>query len=203
MIRLRGKWVEVDPRTWNAGMDARVNVALGRGTEQQKLSMLMQVKQAQEAIVQAMGPANPLVGLTEYRNTLDQILTLAGFKDTSRFFKEVDEQQAAQMMAAGQKPDPAQVLAQIEAQKAQVDMAIAQDKARLEWEKAKLADDRERDKLDAEIILKAAEIYGKYQQQVDVAQIKADIDRDREAMRQAQGMMRQQAMPAQPMVMPQ
>ena len=207
MIRLRGKWVEVDPRTWNAGMDARVNVALGRGTEQQKLSMLMQVKQAQEAIVQAMGPANPLVGLTEYRNTLDQILTLAGFKDTSRFFKEVDEQQAAQMMAASQKPDPAQVLAQIEAQKAQVDMAIAQDKARLEWEKAKLADDRERDKLDAEIILKAAEIYGKYQQQVDVAQIKADIDRDREAMRQAQGMMRQQAMqppmPSQPMVMPQ
>jgi len=194
MIRLRGKWVEVDPRTWNAAMDARVNVALGRGTEGQKLAMLMQVKQAQETIVQAMGPANPLVGLPEYRNTLDQILTLAGFKDTSRFFKEVDEQQAAQMMAASQKPDPAQVLAQIEAQKAQVDMAIAQDKARLEWEKAKLADDRERDKLDAEIILKAAEIYGKYQQVVDVAQIKADIDRDREAMRQAQGMMRQQAM---------
>ena len=194
IIRLRGKWVEVDPRTWNAEMDARVNVALGRGTDSQKLAMLMQVKGAQEQIVQAMGAANPLVGLPEYRNTLDQILTLAGFKDTSRFFKEVDEQQAAQMMAASQKPDPAQVLAQIEAQKAQVDMAIAQDKARLEWEKAKLADDRERDKLDAEIILKAAEIYGKYQQVVDVAQIKADIDRDREAMRQAQGMMRQQAM---------
>lgn len=201
-VRLRNKWVEVDPRTWNAEMDARVNVALGRGTEQEKMAMLMQIKQAQEAIVQTMGPANPLVGLTEYRNTLDQILTLAGFKDTSRFFKQVDEQQAAAMMQAAKKPDPAQILAQIEAQKAQVDMRIAEDKARLEWEKAKLADDRERDKLDAEIILRAAEIYGKYQQQVDVAQIKADIDRDREAMRQVQGAMRQQVMGAGPSPVP-
>jgi len=206
MIRLRGKWVEVDPRTWNAAMDARVNVALGRGTETQKLAMLMQVKGAQEQIVQALGPNNPLVGLGEYRNTLDQILTLAGFKDTSRFFKEVDEQKVAQMTQP--KPDPAQILAQIEAQKAQVDMAIAKDKAALEWEKAKLQDDRERDKLDADIALRAAEIYGKYQTTVDVAQIKADIDRDREMMRQAQGAVRQQVlgqqppMPAQPMVMP-
>ena len=201
-VRLRNRWVEVDPRTWNAEMDARVNVALGRGTEQEKLSMLMQIKQAQEAIVQTMGPANPLVGLTEYRNTLDQILTLAGFKDTSRFFKQVDEQQAEQMMQAAKKPDPAQILAQIEAQKAQVDMRIAQDKAQLEWEKAKLADDRERDRLDAEIILRAAEIYGKYQQQVDVAQIKADINRDREAMRQVQDMTRQQIMGAGPSPVP-
>jgi len=81
-------------------------------------------------------------------------------------------------------------------------MRIAQDKARLEWEKAKLADDRERDKLEAEIILRAAEIYGKYQSTVDVAQIKAMIDRDREAMRQAQGMMRQQAMQPQPPMQP-
>ena len=194
MIRLRGKWVEIDPRTWNAEMDARVNVALGRGTETQKLAMLMQIKSAQEQIVQNLGPGNPLVGLSEYRNTLDQILTLAGFKDTSRFFKEVDEQQVAQMMQP--KPDPAQILAQIEAQKAQVDMAIAQDKMRLEWEKAKLQDDRERDQLDADIILKAAEIYGKYQQQVDVAQIKADIQRDRDAMR-AMGAV-PQPMPAPP-----
>jgi hypothetical protein len=201
MIRLRGKWVEVDPRTWNAEMDARVNVALGRGTETQKLAMLMQIKGAQEQIVQALGPGNPLVGLSEYRNTLDQILTLAGFKDTSRFFKEVDEQQAAQMMQP--KPDPAQILAQIEAQKAQVDMAIAQDKMRLEWEKAKLQDDRERDQLDADIILKAAEIYGKYQQQVDVAQIKADIQRDRDAMRAATSVPSIPLQQSMPPVMPQ
>jgi len=198
MVRLRGKWVEVDPRTWNAEMDARVNVALGRGTEQEKLAMLMQVKQAQETIVQAMGPANPLVGLTEYRNTLDQILTLAGFKDTSRFFKEVDEQQAAQMMQASKKPDPAQILAQIEAEKAKVDMAIARDKAQLEWQKAKLADDRERDRLDADIALRAAEIYGKYQTQVDVAQIRADIQKDRDALK----MMGGPPMPGAPMPAP-
>lgn len=194
MVRLRNKWVEVDPRTWNAEMDARVNVALGRGTEQEKLAMLMQIKQAQETIVQQMGMNNPLVGITEYRNTLDQILTLGGFKDTSRFFKQVDEQQVAAMMQQNQKPDPAQILAQIEAQKAQVDMQIAQDKARLEWEKAKLSDDRERDRLEAEMMLRAAEIFGKYQQTVDVAQIKAMIDRDREAMRQVQNATRQQVM---------
>ena len=97
-------------------------------------------------------------------------------------------------MQQQKKPDPAEILAQIEAQKAQVDMRIAQDKMRLEWEKSKLSDDRERDRLDADIALRAAEIFGKYQTTVDVAQIKADIDRDREAMRQVQDATRQQIM---------
>jgi hypothetical protein len=36
MVRLRGKWVEADPRSWDADMDVIIHVALGRGTDAQR-----------------------------------------------------------------------------------------------------------------------------------------------------------------------
>jgi hypothetical protein len=44
-------------------------------------------------------------------------------------------------------------------------------------------DDLERDKLDADIHLKAAEIQGKHGTSVNIAQIRADVDRDREMIK--------------------
>ena len=40
MMRLRGKWVECNPKTWDADMDVIVHVALGRGTDQDRLMAL-------------------------------------------------------------------------------------------------------------------------------------------------------------------
>jgi len=39
-VRLRGKWVNIDPRYWDADLDVQVNVALGRGTDQDKMQFL-------------------------------------------------------------------------------------------------------------------------------------------------------------------
>jgi hypothetical protein len=83
----------------------------------------------------------------------------------------------------------------------QVQMEVERGKLALEREKMMRSDDRERDKLEADIALKAAEINARYGAQVDMAQLRAQVDRDREAMRQqgqvARQMVGQQQMPPQ------
>lgn len=179
MVRLRGQWVEVDPRYWDADMDVQVNVALGRGTDTDKLQFLTMVAEKQEQLLQTLGPSNPLVDLSQYRNTLAQICSLAGFKDASRYFKPVDQtavEQMQQAAAQNQPPDPNETLVQIEAQKAQAQQQIELIKAQNDREQALLQAQLDREKLQVEMMLKLAEIEAKYGAQIDVAKFKAQID---------------------------
>ena len=61
----------------------------GRGTEEQKMGFLAQIVQKQEQILTTLGPANPLVDIRQLRSTYAEMLRLAGYKDASRFFKEI------------------------------------------------------------------------------------------------------------------
>jgi len=186
MIRLRNQWTAVDPRTWNTDMDMIVNVGLGNGNASERTALLTQILMKQEQALTQFGPDNPLVDLKQYRDTMAQILAINGLRDSTKYFKEIDRNMLPQLqqMTQGQsKPDPAEILAQIEAQKAQVDMQIAQMKATLDIEKARMADDRERDRNEADMMLRAAEIQAKYGTQVDVASIRAMTERDRDALK--------------------
>ena len=42
-IRLRDEWVEMDPRAWNAKMDATINIGLGTGSRDRDMAMLNQI----------------------------------------------------------------------------------------------------------------------------------------------------------------
>lgn len=186
VVRLRNQWVPVDPRAWDADMDVIVNVGLGTGSIDQKIQTLMGVSAKQEQILQTMGMNNPLVSLKQYRNTLAQIMELQGFKDASKYFNEITPE-VEQQMAQPQQPQPdpqqqaAQMLAQVEAQKVQKDIEIAQMKAQLEVASQKASDDLERDRLDADIWLRAQEMQLKYGTQLQVEQLYAMIQRDRDA----------------------
>lgn len=186
VIRLRNQWVPIDPRSWDADMDVVVNVGLGTGSIDQKIQLLTLVAGKQEQILQTLGMSNPLVTLKQYRNTLAQILELSGMKDASRYFSEITpeaEQQMAQPQQ--QQTDPAQLLAQVEAQKVQKDIEIAQMKAQLEVRKQQDDSDLARDQLDADIWLKTMEINAKYGTQLQVEQLYAMIQRDRDAAKLA------------------
>jgi hypothetical protein len=50
-IRLRDKWVTVDPRSWNAAMDVRPRVGLGTGTRAERMVGLNLIAQKQEMMV--------------------------------------------------------------------------------------------------------------------------------------------------------
>jgi hypothetical protein len=70
-------------------------------------------------------------------------------------------------------------------------------KLQLEYEKMLRADDRERDKLDADVALRSAELQARYGAQINTAAIKAQLDMDRELVRQQAALHRQQQQAAQ------
>lgn len=88
-VRLRGKYVEVDPRSWNKDMDATVEVGLGTGTRETKLMALEGVYAKQREIVAVQGGAEgPLVTQQNVFNTLDQLIQNNDLKITSKYFSD-------------------------------------------------------------------------------------------------------------------
>lgn len=121
MVRLRNEWVPVDPRTWNAQMDVSINVALGTGTDQDKLNLLNMIAQKQELILTTMGANNPLVTLPQYGKTLARLVELGGMRDSSSYFNQLpaDFVMPEQPEAVDPNAQATQMLAEVEMQKAQ------------------------------------------------------------------------------------
>jgi hypothetical protein len=76
-------------------------------------------------------------------------------------------------------PDPAMILAQVEQQKIQANIQNTQAELELKRQQTLLADDRERDKQEADLMLRAYEVQLKYGAQLDMAEIKAMVERPR------------------------
>ena len=189
IIRLRNKFVPIDPRGWDASMDMIVNIALGRGSDEQRMIFLQGILAQQKEIIANFGPYNPLVSLEQYRDTLSEITKLSGYMDPSKFFKEVSPEEVQAFMqqqaeSKQQQPDPAALLAQVEAEKIKADILISAAKQELERQKAAATADFERDKLFVDAMLRAAEIEAKYSTQVDMALIKGEVDRQRAEIQQ-------------------
>jgi len=166
MMRLRGKWVEVDPRVWDADMDVIVHVALGRGTTQDQIAALGVIAGKQEGMLQLGGITNPLAPLDRYRNTLAKITELSGYKNVDQFWAPVDMNAIQQQMAAQPpKPDPNMVVAQAQQQKVQGELEIKQ--LELQFEQQKLQLQQQQQQIDA---------------QTKMAQIESDAQLKREEM---------------------
>lgn len=170
VIRLRGRYVSIDPREWSNGFDISINVGLGTGNRQEQMAMIAAVLQKQEQILGTQGMNNPLVSLTQYRQTLGRFIESAGFKDSTEFFKEIPpELEQALAQPQPQQPDPttqavmAQVQAQIQADqmRAQNEIQVAQAKAQadieLQREKAAAEIQLKREKAQADLEIKTAE----------------------------------------------
>lgn len=180
MVRLRNKFVPIDPRVWDANMDVVVNVAIGVGSNEEKMAFLSQIAQKQEALMQ-MGA--PLATMQNYYNTLAQMMALAGYKDPSIFFNDPATMPPPPPPAPPQ-PTPEEMLAQVQMEAIRADIQKKAAELELQREDMLRKDDRERDKLDADLMIKAAEIEAKYGAQVNTANIEALMQRDRELVRQ-------------------
>ena len=184
MMRLAGdQFAPIDPRSWNTDMAIEVNVGIGTGKEDQKAAALQSTLQTQMQIWQGYGPSNGLVGMTQIRNTLADILALGGMRNADRYYMPMNpqieqqlvaqaQQQAAQQQQ-GQQDQQAQALVQAETIRAQAKAQSDMAKIQLDAQKALSQDDRERDKMDQDLLIKAAEVIGKYGTAVDVERIKA------------------------------
>jgi hypothetical protein len=178
MLRINGNYVPMDPRVWDTDLDCEVNVGLGTGREDQKTAMLGQILQLQLQTIQTYGPANPLAGLPQLRNTLADITAVNGIRNIDRYFLPQQPEAAPQQppQQAGQAPqqgDPAQAMVQAETIKAQAKIASDQQRIQLDFYKAKMADDLQRDRMVQDMEIAMAQIAGKYGIAVDTAAIKA------------------------------
>ena len=169
IIRLRGQFVAIDPRTWANKYDLTVNVGLGNGNRDQQMAMLQMVLAKQEQMIGQYGPANPFVSFGQYRSALGRMVEAAGFKDSAEFFKPITPEQDQQLSnppPPQQPPVPPEVQAymaktqaEIQGQQAkfQADMQMQQQKMQsdLEFERQKAALELQlqRDKAAAEIQL--------------------------------------------------
>jgi hypothetical protein len=192
MVRLRNTFVPIDPRVWDTSMDVVVNVAIGTGSNEEKMAFLGQVAAKQEMLMQ-MGA--PLADMQGYYNTLSQMMALAGFKDPTVFFKDPAMMPPPPPPAPPQ-PTPEEMLSQVQMEAIRADIQKKAAELELQREEMLRKDDRERDKLDADMMIKAAEIEAKYGAQVNTANIEALMQRDREFLRQ-QGEMERVAVQAQ------
>lgn len=128
-VRLRNKWVQVDPRAWRRRDDMTINVGLGHGTKHQQVAFLLQLLGIQrEAIVSG----SVLASEDKIYNTLDKLVQLGGLNNVETFFNDPRTTPPRQPA-----PDPKMIeiqgklqLAQAEAQ---LDRQAAAEKAKLDY----------------------------------------------------------------------
>lgn len=200
MLRINGTYVPMDPRVWDTELDATVNVGLGTGKEEQKTAMLGQVLQIQLQAIGTYGPANPLAGIPQFRNTLADMLTLNGIHNVDRYFLPIQPAQPQQGAPGEQQQqpqgDPAQAMVAAEQIKAQAKLQSDAQRMQLEFMKAQMQDDRERDRMLQDLEIAMAQISAKYGMAIDTAQIKAQQAATQAMMQpQQQPMQPQQGMP--------
>jgi len=183
VFRLNGKFVPVDPRYWDNDKDIVVNVAISKSSDEEKFQVLSSLAGKQEQIMTTLGPNNPLVNLQQYANTLTRMIEMAGFQDAQSFIN-TEVPPLPPTPPEAQKPSAEEILATAEAQKAQNLAQKAIIDAETDRMKIIMDDDRQRDIEEAQIRLKAIELQGKYGSQVNIAEINAIMERDREVIRQ-------------------
>jgi hypothetical protein len=165
VIRIRNEYVPVDPRGWDNEFDVSVEVGLGNGKDEEKLQMLLQVAGKQEQLIGQLGMNNPVVKPSQYVNTLNKIIEMAGFKDTSQFFNSAEQidQILSQQQAAQQQGDGLE----LERQKLQADIALEREKMMMEIQ-------LEREKFQQQLALRREEL----QAELDLRQQKLALGGD-------------------------
>lgn len=170
IIRLNNSFVPMDPREWENTYDVQINVGLGTAQRDQQVAFLMQMAAKQEQIIGQMGANNPMVSMSQYRNTLAKIAELSGFKDSDQFFapsqqiEAVLQQQAQAAQQAGPQQDPA---LQLEMQKMQAKMQMDQQKMQMEF-------DLKREQMAAELELRRQEL--EFERQLRMEQLRSGLE---------------------------
>jgi len=175
IVRIRNKWVNIDPREWKNRKDLSISVGLGAGNKDQQLMHINAILQLQEKALQ-VGLTNP----EKIYNALAKLTQNAGFKNPDEFW--VNPANMPQGMQQKQ-PNPQDTLIQgqlaIEQAKAQGDMAIAQQKAQANLQQEQLRSENdviiEREKIAAQAELERFKAQLKAETDLAIAQIKAQV----------------------------
>lgn len=124
IVRMKGKFIPINPQEWRERTDLTVKVGLGAGTEEDRQRKLMIVAQLQRDMLAPLGLVNAKQAFTLFKD----IAKTLGFDIPDKFSMNPDSPEFQQKMAQPQ-PDPALQLEQV---KQQGQMQIAQQRAQTE-----------------------------------------------------------------------
>jgi hypothetical protein len=161
-LRLKGRFMEFDPRTWDPDMDISVAVGLGTGNRSKLVGAYGQILQIQQAFMTQLGPNSP-VKLSNLVYTCHKLAEAAGLEAPERFFGTEEDARSIEQVMANQPPQPSpeQQKIQLEQQKAMAKMQIDKQKVQTEAERkafetqAKIA--LEQQKLEGQMAMKSNE----------------------------------------------
>lgn len=185
IIQLRGRPVEINPRSFHANLDLDTNVGLGRGTGAKRIAALTMILGQQKEVYQAYGPTNPIVTLAHISNTVEDLIRESGFNDVSRYMHLVTNDEANQIRtqaeAAPKEPTPEEILAQSQREKNQTDLQKTAQTEATKRAKIQAEDDLKRDQMEQDFYLRAAELLGKFGIQANEQEMRARMEEDRAA----------------------
>ena len=172
IVRIRNKWVEIDPREWKNRKDLSISVGLGAGNKDQQLMHLNAILQLQKEALQ--------VGLTspeKIYNALSKLTQNAGFKNPDEFWNDPSNMPMQQQ----QQPNPQEQLVQgqlaIEKAKADADMQLEAQKNQADYEQEQLRSQNdiliEREKIAAQAELERFKAQLRAETDLAIAQLKA------------------------------
>jgi hypothetical protein len=196
-VRLRGEWVQVDPRSWNSDMDCTVNTGLGAGTRERDMQIMQFVMGMQEKLLAGFGPDNPFVKPENVFAALEQLVRASGLKSPTLYFTEPNpEEIAAKMEAMKNQPNPEmmKVQAQAEADKAKMQAQMQVDQAKMQMDgqvkAAQIQADTaaQRDKIMAEIQLKREQMQAEIQLSRERMLAEMQLKREQMAAEAAMGL---------------
>ncbi len=126
----------VNPAIWHLYLSIKVKVGLGSGRIDEKKQVLTSILPIQQAMIEKMGPDNPMAGWLQARETMKTLLRLNGIHDYQTYFPYVPPEQIKQL-ADQQKQAAAENQKQImQAQQAQSQAAL--EFVKVEAQKAQL-----------------------------------------------------------------
>lgn len=132
-VRLRGEWVEYDPRHWNVDMDCRVNVGLGAGSKERDLTVLQLILGLQKEILASIGADNPFVKPNQLYNVLEKITETAGFPSAEPYFTKPNEEEiAAKLQQEGPTEAEMKLQAQMQLEQMKASARSAIEQAQME-----------------------------------------------------------------------
>ncbi|WP_313632545.1 portal protein [Massilia timonae] len=136
-VRMRGTWVQFDPRTWSDEMDATVNVGLGTGDKAETVMNLQMVIAEQKQLMQV---GSPMFDPMKLYNAYRALLKAMNIKGVDQFFN--DPSTVQQPPPGPPPPMPEQILA---------DAQVKAEEIKLQGQREKIAADKEMRQLDLQI----------------------------------------------------
>jgi hypothetical protein len=190
-VRLRNKWVKIDPRNWKTRDDMTINVGLGTGSRAEQVAHLTQILEVQKELILSPPSFQMLVEPKNVYNTVEKLIERVGLKTVEPYFSDPtgpqmgpDGKPVIDPMTGQPKPkqppppppDPEMVKAQTQMQMAQVqaqmDEKADQRKAQIETVQAQADIATNEKKQQAEMMMQERD----FQLKKELAIMQAQLD---------------------------